>query len=229
MRADCDDTRDLIPEVALGIASGEDRARVLEHVAHCRGCRDELGRLAAVTDELLVFAPEAEPPPGFEQRVLRAIAPAQPNRPRRARIMGLWRPAVALAVGAALASGILVSVYHGDHQLASQYRQALAAADGSRFVAIPLRDGAGVKRGSVSMYEGTPSWLVITTSGPNQPSVGRAALVTRSGRRIQLGGFRLHNAVWGGPLPVPLNQVASIQLQGHDGHSELVAFANRSW
>jgi Putative zinc-finger len=229
MRADCDDTRDLIPEVALGIAGGEDRARVLEHVAHCRSCRDELGRLAAVTDELLVFAPEAEPPPGFEQRVLKAIAPAQPNRPRRARLINLWRPAVALAVGAALASAILVSVFHDDHQLASQYREALAAADGTRFAAIPLRDGAGVKRGSVSLYKGNPSWIVITRSGRNPDSPVRAELVSRSGEHVPLSGFRLRGGVWGGPLPVAFDQIASVQLSSPDGHSQLAAYANRQW
>jgi Putative zinc-finger len=225
MRADCDDIRDLTAELALGIASGEDRARVLEHVADCRACRDELRQLTNIGDELLAFAPEADPPAGFEQRVLRALAPPKPTR-RRARMTRLLRPAIAVAAGAAIASTVSLAVFHDDRQLASEYRQALAAADGTRFVAIPLRDGAGVKHGSVSMYKGKPSWIVITTSGQIP---AKAELVSRSGQRVALTGFHLRAGVWGGPLPVAFDRIASIQLLGADGHSQLVAFANRHW
>jgi hypothetical protein len=225
MRADCDDIRDLTAELALGIASGEDRARVLEHVAGCRACRDDLRQLTNIGDELLAFAPEADPPAGFEQRVLRALAPPKPTR-RRARMTRLLRPALAVAAGAAIASGVSLAVFHDDHKLAAEYRQALAAADGTRFVAIPLRDGAGVKRGSVSMYKGKPSWILITTSGQ---TVTKAELVSRSGQHVALTGFHPRAGVWGGPLPLPFDQIASVQLLSSDGHSQLVAFANRHW
>jgi hypothetical protein len=228
MRADCDDIRDLTAEVALGIASGDDRARVLDHVADCRACRDELRQLTTVSDELLVVAPEHEPPPGFEQRVLRALTPPNP-KPRRMRIQRFLRPALAVAAGAAVASVIAVGATHNDRQLASEYRQALAAADGSRFVAIPLRDGAGVKRGSVSLYNGRPSWIVIAATGRDASSLPRAELVSRSGKRVPLTGFVLRRGVWGGPLPVGFDSIASVQLLGPDGHSQLVAFANRHW
>jgi hypothetical protein len=33
--AHCHETRDLLPELALGIADGADRARILAHVAEC--------------------------------------------------------------------------------------------------------------------------------------------------------------------------------------------------
>jgi hypothetical protein len=228
MRADCDDIRDLTAEVALGIASGDDRARVLDHAASCRTCREELRQLTGVTDELLVLAPEQEPPPGFEQRVLRELTPAKP-KPRAGRIRLFLRPAIAVAAGAAIASVIAVSATHDDRQLASEYRQALAAADGSRFVAIPLRDGAGVKRGSVSLYKGAPSWIVIATAGHDASPIARAELVSRSGKRVPLTGFALRRGVWGGPLPMAFDSIASVQLLSPDGHSQLVAYANRHW
>jgi hypothetical protein len=227
MRADCDEIREITAELALGIAAGEDRARALEHVAHCRDCQRELAQLTHVVDDLLVVAPEADPPAGFEERVLRAIAPKKPARkPFRIRA---WRPLVALAAGAAIASAAMVVAYHDDHKLANEYRQALAAADGSRFVAVPLRDAAGVKRGSLSIYKGEPSWLVLAVRSPQTTKPVRAELVTRSGKHLPLAGFALRSGVWGGPLPVPLEQVASVQLQDGQGHSALVAFVNRHW
>jgi hypothetical protein len=227
MRADCEEIRDITAELALGIASGEERARALAHAAHCRDCRRELEQLTKVVDDLLLVAPEEEPPAGFEDRVLAAIAPPKPAR-KRFRLRA-WRPLVAVAAGAALASAVLVNVYHDDHKLANEYRQALAAADGSRFVATPLRDAAGVKRGSLSLYDGKPSWLVLALAGQQRNEPVRAELVTRSGRRVPLRGFALRSGVWGGPLPVPLDQVASVQLLDHGGRSALVAFVNRHW
>jgi hypothetical protein len=227
MRADCDEIRDITAELALGIASGEERARALEHVSRCRECRRELEQLTGVVDELLLVAPEAEPPAGFEERVLAAITPPKPaHKPFRLRV---WRPLAAVAAGAAVASVALVIAYHNDHTLANQYRQALGAADGSRFVATPLRDAAGRKHGSVSLYEGRPSWVVVAIPPGQANGAVRADLVTRAGKRLPLPGFALRSGVWGGPMPVPVGQVASVQLLGPGGQSALVAYMNRSW
>lgn len=228
MRADCEEIREITAELALGIAAGEDRARALEHVAHCRDCQRELAQLTHVVDDLLLVAPEADPPAGFEERVLRAIAPAKKPARKPFRIRA-WRPVAALAAGAAIASAVMVVAYHDDHKLANDYRQALAAADGSRFVAVPLRDAAGVKRGSLSLYKGKPSWLVLAVGSQPASKPSRAELVTRSGKHLPLAGFALRSGVWGGPLPVPLEQVASVQLQDSQGRSALVAFLNRHW
>jgi hypothetical protein len=227
MRAECEEIREITAELALGIAGGEERARALAHAAHCRDCRRELEQLTKVVDDLLLLAPEEEPPVGFEERVLAAMQPAKPARkPFRLRAL---RPLAALAAGAAIAAAALVVAYHDDHKLANEYRQALAAADGSRFVATPLRDAAGAKRGSVSLYKGAPSWLVVAIppQQPNQPV--HAEVVTRSGQRLPLTGFALRSGVWGGPLPVPLEKVASVQLLDGQGRSALVAYVNRNW
>ena len=52
----CDETRDLAPEIALGIADGE-RAEALRHLATCADCGRAVERLSQVSDELLVLAP----------------------------------------------------------------------------------------------------------------------------------------------------------------------------
>jgi hypothetical protein len=226
MSTDCDETRDITTELALGIASGEERARALDHVAGCPACRRELERFAAIADDMLVLAPESEPPPGFEARVLRAMAtPQRKSRwlPRRVAF-----PAVGLA-GAALASLALLLAFNNDRQLATEYRQALSAAHGSAFAAVPLRDTARTRHGSVSLYNGSPSWLVVTVDATPHERVARAEVVSRSGRRVPLRGFRLTAGVWGGALPIPFAQVASVQLLGEQGTSLYAAYTTGHW
>src|ERR1700754_3357233 len=70
----CGEFADALAEVATGAASGPDRARVLAHLADCADCRRELDELTRVADEVLLVAPEHDPPAGFEGAVLARIA-----------------------------------------------------------------------------------------------------------------------------------------------------------
>ena len=86
---ECAAIREALPELALGIADGEQRALALEHIAHCPDCRHELEQLSSVADELIALTPQREPPPGFENRVLGRLELRQP-RPRPARRRLVW-------------------------------------------------------------------------------------------------------------------------------------------
>jgi hypothetical protein len=66
----CDQVRELASELALGIAAGEERDRALRHLSGCPDCRRLVAELSSVGDELLLLAPERQPPPEFESRVL---------------------------------------------------------------------------------------------------------------------------------------------------------------
>src|SRR5205823_8680981 len=84
--AQCAEIRALLPELALGIADGEERASALEHLGGCADCRRELDELSAIADELVALAPEREPPAGFEGRVIERLrVRAAPTRPAPAR------------------------------------------------------------------------------------------------------------------------------------------------
>ena len=63
-------------ELALGLLTGPERATGLSHLAACPSCREQVDELARVADRLLLLAPEAEPPAGFESRVLAAVGSA---------------------------------------------------------------------------------------------------------------------------------------------------------
>src|SRR4051812_47051770 len=101
----CADTRGILPELALGIADGEERALALEHLAGCTDCRRELEELSAIADDLIALAPRREPPVGFEGRVLEALRTRQvPKRPaRRRRLRRLSFAAAVIAAAAATA------------------------------------------------------------------------------------------------------------------------------
>ena len=220
----CGEARELLSELALGIADGEDRARVLEHVEDCADCRRELERQSALADELLVLAPEQEPPPGFEVSVLRSI---QPPAPRRSILRPL-AAAGAVAAAVAIAVGAMLIGTRDDRRLADQYRAALEEANGRYFSAAQLTDAAGRRGGVLFTYRGTPSWILVTVSPGFGASVDRAELVDRGGRRIPLASFRLVDGAWGGTIPVDLQDVAAVHLVGKNGRSALVAELQRS-
>jgi hypothetical protein len=216
----CQETREVLSELALGIADGAERALALEHVADCADCRRELERQSQVADGLLALAPEHEPPIGFELGVLRAIQPPAPRR------RSLWRPvAVAATVVAAVAvtAGGMLFGFRDDRQLADEYRAALTEANGSYFGARPLADPAGRRGGVLFVYQGAPSWILVTVDPEQRAAVTGAELVDRSGRRIPLADFRLSGGAWGGAIPMDLREIAAVHLLDQDGRPLLVA------
>ena len=46
----CDQVRDLAPELALGIAEGQERVAALSHLSGCPGCRQLVSDLSSVGD-----------------------------------------------------------------------------------------------------------------------------------------------------------------------------------
>jgi Putative zinc-finger len=216
----CEETRELITELALGVADGGERARVLEHVADCPDCRRELERQSAIADELLVLAPEQEPPPGFELAVLSSI---QPPAARRGRLVRRLAFVGAVAAAVAITAGGMLIGFREDRRLADDYRAALAQANGKYFGATRLADAAGRPGGVVFAYQGSPSWIMVTVTPQYRAAVERAELVDRGGRRIPLASFRLADGAWGGSIPIDLAEVAAVHLVGDDGRSVLVA------
>ncbi len=107
----CEQIREVAPDVALGLLTGEERAEALAHLEGCEACRADVAALAVTADEVLVAAPEATPPAGFDTRVLAALAerrsvaegvPATPGPGRAGRRRGRGAVVVALAAAAVL-------------------------------------------------------------------------------------------------------------------------------
>jgi len=161
----CEQVREDAPELALGLLGGEERARALEHLTECEACRDHVRALADAADELLELAPRSEPPVGFEDSVFAALDPKQaagePDRPTRSA--GIWprRLQVALAVAAVgLTAAAVWLAGSSDRDLADEYRDVLAVANGSYFEANHLEAPGGRKVGYAYGYEGKTSWVL---------------------------------------------------------------------
>jgi hypothetical protein len=228
----CEEIRDLAPEIALGIADGQERAEALRHLSTCGECRHALEQLSQVADELLMLAPTEEPPAGFESRVVEALGLERPPRRRLARwLTPRWlarRLAPALAA-AAVTAAVLIGTYSDDRRTAERYRDTLALADGRYFQAEQLADETGARGGVAFGYEGSPSWVLLTVDPAHRDAVSRGELVTRDGRRIALTSLELdRDGSWGGAIPVNLYKVASIRLLGESPGEILQASFSRA-
>jgi hypothetical protein len=208
----CAEIRTVLPELALGIADGEERALALEHLTSCADCRRELEELSAVADDLVALAPRREPPAGFEGRVLERLKVRRaPKRPARLGLRRLSFAAAVLGAAAATAIGMNLS-YSSDRQLASQYRAALQGAHGRYFQSAQLHAPNGEQAGIVFGYQGSPSWLFYVLSGRYGNGLYREQIVTRSGETVTLPPFRLVAGSWGIATPIPLREIARVKL-----------------
>jgi hypothetical protein len=207
----CAEARELFPELAAGVAAGDERARALGHLSGCAECRRELAGFAEVVDELLLLAPEHEPPAGFESSVLARLAPAAPRRhPRWRRLLA----AASIVVAATLAAGAVWWQTADDRELASDYRHTLAIAHGQGLSAAPLLLAGGAETGTVFAYQGSPSWVYVTFRPA--PPKGRydVRLLTRDGRRLALRPFTAtpRGPAWGSTVEVPVQQIRKIEF-----------------
>jgi hypothetical protein len=233
--AECAEIRELIPEIAAGVAAGDERALALAHLGACPECRHELAVTADLVDEILTLAPAGEPPAGFESRVMARLAPeARPKHGLAPQALGrqgagrrLWRwrwPAsrpgrltawaAVTAVVAGLAAGVVWWQTAQDRALAASYRHTLAIAHGHGLSAAPLVTGVGAEQGTVFVYQGVPSWLYVTFRSAPRPGHYDACLVTKDGRRFALRPFEAgENAyAWGSTIRVQVREISTIEF-----------------
>ena len=215
----CRETRELVPELALGILMGEERARALAHVAQCASCGASLSRMTSLVDEMLLLAPANEPPAGFESRVLDRIAGAG-RAPRRRRWLAV---AAAALVGLASAGAVLVTT-KDERDLAADYRDTLRTANGSYFSAAPLRSDTGRRVGTIFGYQGSPSWTFVVVSGSDDSGRYRVTVKTENGRRVDLGSMTVSGGrgMWGAKVPIDFHDVEYVELESAGEELEAV-------
>jgi hypothetical protein len=217
---DCDPTRELMAELALGVAAGDERARAVQHLEGCAECRREAAGHGDVLDELLLLASDLESPLGFDSRVLDAVGAR--------RRTAWWRRAlahVAVAVLAASATGVgAYLATREDRALAGQLRVALERANG-RYLGVEILHASGGDRaGHVFVYRGELSWAFAVVP-PDRAGEFAVEVVTRDGEVLDAGTIHPTPEANGAGivLPVDLADVETIRLLPESGAAPLEA------
>jgi hypothetical protein len=206
---ECEAFKEDLATAALGIASGRRREEVLEHVELCSSCAAELEQLSFVADTMLEFAPEIEPPLGFESRLARRLrADAQSRRPiyrRRSAVLALAAAVVVLGIG----WGIAASNHNG---------VAPAQSSTSRPIEASLSSHGRVV-GDIILSAGTTPWMIMTIDNGWWSGSATCEAVLAGGKVETIGTFSLTGGygTWGAPLTSPVGQVRGARLIASNG------------
>lgn len=213
-RPTCEEIQFLASEVALGIASGDERALVLAHARSCSDCRRIFEEMSETADALLLLGPLTEPASGFESSVL-ARMQAKPRPAGRMRVKLIAAALASLVVTGAAAFWITAE----DRKVATYYRDALAQANGRYFGVVPLQGADGTRTGHMFAYEGRPTWVFLIFATPLEPGRYEAELETPGGAIRSLGSFEIAagDVTWGRDLPVGLRSVRTVRVLDDEG------------
>ncbi len=189
---DCASTSDRLPELALGILSGTERADVLAHLDTCASCRAESGEWAATVDVLPTLLAEAEPPAGFETRTLERLRADQSRVPRRSitqRVLAL--AAVVALVMIASVAAVRILDARGSGSSSSDVASATMIGNGGRRAGDAFMTSGGERYVFVDVNYGVKTGMYRIESVDAQNDV------TALGHVVVSGG---HGA-WAGELP----------------------------
>lgn len=206
----CPDVEALAAELALGIAAGDDRAHALAHLARCPECRALVDEMSRAADSLLLVAPQAEPPIGFEARVLERARPARKRITRSAL--------AAVAAAALLSSAVTAAAVHAasapDRRLASQYERLVKALGGKTLRAAELRALDGTVVGKVYAYDGKPSWLFLVLQDREGSGQYEVEIEPVAGDAIRLAGLTIQagRASWSTTASVQIDNIQSVNI-----------------
>jgi hypothetical protein len=218
----CSRLEDVAAELALGLLAGTERAAALDHLQTCSRCQALVDEMAAAGDNLLLLAPEVEPPAGFETRALRGRRwpPARRRWPGRRWVAAAVVAAVTIAAGAA---GGVAAAGRGHPGFQVKRPATIAALGGRSLEAAVLREGSD-RMGQVFAYRGHPSWLMMTMYNPGPPTRVTCQLVMAGGSRVDAGTFNVgYYASWGVALTVNPSRITSVRLVGTTGATVAVA------
>jgi hypothetical protein len=225
----CEEFEDLSAELALGVLEGRERAEALDHVAHCDHCRAELLALGVVADRLVELTPSAEPPAGFETRVMARLTPSASDTTATSRasvtpstigpsMLGAAtarrqaRPAV---LRGALAAALAVAIGLGGWAIGHQGSAAPATAAAGLHPRVASFVAGRHTVGLVVAYGGSNPWVAMSVvdSGLGNRVV-TCELVERDGATPAVGSYALAAGYgyWGAAIPVAPAAISGVRL-----------------
>jgi hypothetical protein len=221
----CQQCEELAAELALDILPCHQRAQMLAHLDRCTSCQDTVCALTNTVDRLVELLPPAQPPAGFEQRVINALTPPPPPRTRRR-----WEPAAASLLALALATGgWLVSRATHDPTPPPTNTQTIndAQAGEQTVLYAPLTTAehqtAPQQIGQAYLYPGNPSWIYLSLDANSTTTNDtiECEVIGPDGSTVPIGTFRITHGrgAWGGPAPVNHETLATAKLINSKGHT----------
>jgi predicted anti-sigma-YlaC factor YlaD len=204
----CPDVREVAPDFAFGILDGEARADVLLHLEECPTCQRYVSELSETADAMVLLAPEAEPPPGFERRALDRIV--ESSRRRR------WRTTKLVAVTAAAAVILSVVTVRIVDESRTPTTQSAAPAAGS----VPMVGENGTKVGDVHVVTSGTAMAIDVNVAYGLRDGAYGIWLTRSGApKQEIGTIEVFggHGTWSDTVPVPFGpaQISIVDDQGN--------------
>ncbi|MGC8480115.1 MAG: zf-HC2 domain-containing protein [Acidimicrobiales bacterium] len=217
----CEEILGMLPLFGMELLSGDERARVVEHLPHCSSCATRARTYADIGDTLLLLAPSVEPPLGFDVRVLDAIA-SEPSRrmephpgavPRRHRRSGSHARGVGLSA-LLVASALLVGIGIGRTVDAPVTPKTVTHAQLTGAVGTYAKE-----LGSITFANGTPPWMVVSASHLGYSGSVTCELSLRDGATVRLGHFWISggSGSWSTTLPVGVGSVVRVRILSDHG------------
>jgi hypothetical protein len=217
---------DVAAELALGVLTGRERADAIEHLDRCEACREDVRKLMATGDELLLLLPPAEPSPGFETRVLDRLgllapglpAPSAPGRavtipivagrglPARRRSShrrssgrrpgGAAPRARQLLAAAAVAIAVAGAGIGGWGMRVATTAPTATSASALTYASLDSASLGSV--GQAFVYRNNPQWMYMSVDldGAGNSTV-TCQLIGANGNLVPMGTFRLNAAGYG--------------------------------
>jgi len=209
----CEQYGDELAELALGVLTGRERARVLSHVESCPRCAEELEILSRTADSVVQAAPDMEPPLGFEVRLFERMGLTD-VAPRRRRLRpSRWVPAVVGVAAAALALGLGLSL------TSSSSPTVTAQPQGAHRVETAALVEHGTTVGHVMAVSGAKPWISMMMSDSSAHGMVDCVVVTDNGVTHHVGTFEAEKGygAWISPLPVDPADVRTAEVVSPSG------------
>ena len=197
----CVEFQDVAAELALDQVPEPGRSTLLSHAHRCATCASLLDDLASVSDQLLLVAPEAEPPLGFEDSaVIRMQLPSVRTSRRWFAVLVSAAAVVTLVVGGFLLSGG-------------------AGEDGIRRAAVV--DGDRNPIGTVELATvGHDARLILALEGPHDWPGEWACELRVDGRWVEVGTWTaddVNRDVWATGIDRDHSDATAMRILGRRG------------
>lgn len=221
----CAEFADAAAELALGVLTGRERARALEHLDRCEACRENVRQLTVTGEELVGLLPAIEPPAGFETRVMERLGlgtpapdPVRQLSPARrfGRKLADWtgRGGVSyprrMLSTAAVAAAVIVAGLGGWGLHAATSSPAASPLSSATLVTASHQTA-----GQVYFYDSGSRWLYMSV---NIGSAGNDTVICQvqgpDGHLTTVGSFQLTggSGYWGSPDPVTNGPLTGARL-----------------